>query len=207
MSRQIQHSEINNLINSNEIKLDCARVGCCIRYYLTFPNNNHKYYYNSNKSISIILQNKISKHLYTMSSTRLNKKTTIPNDTVDIKSKFNYTAGGQVVRKDKFREFVSEYKKIQDESPLTSALDVEFEIHVHIRETDKKSGEFVEKTKKIWIPLTTVYGGVRGVKLYIKNEIINIVYGYEDSDTEILSMRLIKLYIGKKNNTKHISKI
>ena len=74
MSRQIQHSEINNLINSNEIKLDCARVGCCNRYYLTFPNDNHKYYYNSNKSISIILQNKISKHLYTMSSTRLNKK-------------------------------------------------------------------------------------------------------------------------------------
>ena len=74
MSRQIQHSEINNLMNSNEIKLDSARIGCCVRYFLTFPNDNHKYYYNSNKSISIILQNKISKHLYTMSSTRLNKK-------------------------------------------------------------------------------------------------------------------------------------
>ena len=74
MSRQIQHTEINNLINSNDIKLNCARIGCCNRFYLQFPNDNHKYYYNSNKSISIILQNKISKHLYTMSSTRLNNK-------------------------------------------------------------------------------------------------------------------------------------
>ena len=84
MSRQIQHSEINNLINSNEIKLDSARIGCCNRYYLTFPNDNHKYYYNSNKSISIILQNKISKYLYTMSKIRLNRKTTILNDNVDV---------------------------------------------------------------------------------------------------------------------------
>ena len=67
---------------------------------------------------------------------------------MDIKLKFYYTVGGQVVCKDKFKEFVSEYKKIQDESPLTSALNVEFEIHVHIRETDKKSRTFVEKTKK-----------------------------------------------------------
>jgi len=74
MSRQIQHSEIDNLINSKDIKLNCARIGCCNRFYLEFPNDNHKYYYNSNKSISTILQNKISKHLYTMSSTRLNKK-------------------------------------------------------------------------------------------------------------------------------------
>ena len=87
-----------------------------------------------------------------MSKVRLNQKTNVLNDNidvnVDIKLKFNYTAGGQVVRKDKFREFVSEYKKIQDESPLTSALNVEFEIHVHIRETDKESGTIVEKTKK-----------------------------------------------------------
>ena len=74
MSRQIQHSEIDNLINSKDIKLNCARIGCCNRFYLEFPNDNHKYYYNSNKSISTILQHNISNRLYTMSSTRLNKK-------------------------------------------------------------------------------------------------------------------------------------
>ena len=52
-------TEEKNLINSNDIKLNCARIGCCNRYYLQFPKDNHKYYYNSNKSISIILQNKI----------------------------------------------------------------------------------------------------------------------------------------------------
>ena len=75
-SRQVQHSEINNLINSNELKLDSARIGCCVKYYLTFPNDNHIYYYNSNKSISTILQNKILNHLYTMSKIRLNQKNT-----------------------------------------------------------------------------------------------------------------------------------
>ena len=66
-SRQVQHSEINNLINSNKIILDSARIGCCVRYYLTFPNDEHKYYYKANKPISIVLQNKISKYIYTMS--------------------------------------------------------------------------------------------------------------------------------------------
>ena len=82
MSRQIQHTDINNLINSNEIKLDSARIGCCNRFYLTFPNDDHKYFYNSNKSISKVLQNKISKHLYTTSKKSLNRKTTILSDKV-----------------------------------------------------------------------------------------------------------------------------
>ena len=88
MSRQIQHSEIDNLINSKDIKLNYARIGCCNRLYLEFPNDNHKYYHNSNKSISTTLQHKISKHLYTVSSTRLNKKkTTISKDNVDVQLK------------------------------------------------------------------------------------------------------------------------
>ena len=90
-SRQVQHSEINNLINSNEIKLDSARIGCCVRYYLTFPNDNHKYYYNSNKPISTILQNKISNHLYTMSKIRLNQKTHVLNDNVGANANVNDT--------------------------------------------------------------------------------------------------------------------
>ena len=31
-------------------------------------------------------------------------------------------------------------------------------------------------TKDIWIPMTTIYGGVNGVKMFIKNKIVEIVY-------------------------------
>ena len=34
MSRQIQHSEINNLIDKKEITRNYARIGCCNRCYL-----------------------------------------------------------------------------------------------------------------------------------------------------------------------------
>lgn len=56
-----------------------------------------------------------------------------------------------------------------------------------------------EETKKIWIPLTTVYGGTNGVKLFIKHKIIEMVYAYEDSDWEIQSMSIVKLYTQKRN--------
>ena len=127
MSRQIQHSEINNLIDKKEITRNYARIGCCNRCYLEFPNDKRKYYYNNNKPISTILQNKI-----------------ISKYDAGIKLKFEYSAGGQSVDKSKFKEFESEYKKSQDESPLTITLNVEFEIHINMRERDAN----VEKTKK-----------------------------------------------------------
>ena len=66
----------------------------------------------------------------------------------------------------------------------------------------------VEKTEQIWIPRTTVYGGISGVNLFIKHNIISMVYGYEDSNNEILSMSLIKLYIGKlKQHETHFKDI
>ena len=116
MSRQIQHSEINNLIDKKEITRNYARIGCCNRCYLEFPNDKRKYYYNNNKPISTILQNKI-----------------ISKYDAGIKLKFEYSAGGQSVDKSKFKEFESEYKNSQDESPLTSALNVEFELVIKIR--------------------------------------------------------------------------
>ena len=163
MSRQIQHSEINNLINSNEIKLDSARIGCCVRYYLTFPNDNHKYYYNSNKPISTILQNKISNHLYTMSKIRLNQKTTI-NDNIGIQLKFDGSVvegeGRTGVNKDKFKEFGLEYQNSQ--SPLTNALDVEFEIHINMWDIDKE----VEKTKNMDFAYDRVWWYPRSQTVY-----------------------------------------
>ena len=40
-----------------------------------------------------------------------------------------------------------------------------------------------------------MYGVINGVKLFIKHTIMEMVYGYEDSDNEILSMSLNRLYI------------
>ena len=42
------------------------------------------------------------------------------------------------------------------------------------------------------IPMTTVYGGDDGIKLFIKHKIIEMVYAYEDSAWEIQSVSIIK---------------
>ena len=47
----------------------------CVRNYLIFEKDNHKYYYNPNKLISDTLRKKLFNHLYTISKKRLNKKT------------------------------------------------------------------------------------------------------------------------------------
>ena len=40
--------------------------------------------------------------------------------------------------------------------------------------------------KDAFIPITTVFGGMEGVKLYIKKLVIDSVYAWEDSPTEII---------------------
>ena len=47
--------------------------------------------------------------------------------------------------------------------------------------------------------MTTVYGGDNGIKLFIKHKIIEMVDAYEDSDWEIQSMSIVKLYTQKRN--------
>ena len=42
------------------------------------------------------------------------------------------------------------------------------------------------KQKEAFIPITTVYGGMEGVKMYIKKLVIDSVYAWEDSPTEII---------------------
>ena len=66
--------DINKLINNGGVKQDSGRVGCCIRNYLIFEKDNHKYYYNPNKLISDTLRKKLFNHLYNMSPKRINKK-------------------------------------------------------------------------------------------------------------------------------------
>ena len=60
--------DINKLIINGGVQQYSGRVGCCIRSYLIFEKDNHKYYYNPNKLISDTLRTKLFNHLYTMSS-------------------------------------------------------------------------------------------------------------------------------------------
>ena len=69
--------DIERLRESGEIQYESGWVGCCRRYFLIFPNDQHKYYYNPNKLISDSLKKKVFKYLYSPTnnmSKRLNKK-------------------------------------------------------------------------------------------------------------------------------------
>ena len=57
---------LNTLIDNNQVTYERGLVGCCMRYYVKFPNNNEKYYYKRGGLISKKLQNKISTYLYNM---------------------------------------------------------------------------------------------------------------------------------------------
>jgi len=74
MPDQKLKEEIDRLISSGEIQYKSGLIGCCIKYYLKFPNGSHKYYYKNDKMISNNLNKEVSSHLYTMSGKRLNKK-------------------------------------------------------------------------------------------------------------------------------------
>ena len=69
--------DIERLRVSGEIQYKSGWVGCCRRYFLIFPNDQHRYYYNPNKLISDSLKKKVFKYLYSPTnnmSKRLNKK-------------------------------------------------------------------------------------------------------------------------------------
>ena len=76
-SRGEAMNDIERLRASGEIQYKSGLVGCCQRYFLIFPNDKHKYYYNPNKLISDSLKKKVFNYLYSPTnnmSKRLNKK-------------------------------------------------------------------------------------------------------------------------------------
>ena len=66
---------LNTLIDNNEITYERGLVGCCMRYYVKFPNTNEKYYYKRGGLISKKLANKISTYLYNMAPKSKTDKT------------------------------------------------------------------------------------------------------------------------------------
>ena len=126
-------------------------------------------------------------------SKRLNKKTTILTSSLeaDLKHDFDKEVGRYWVNKDKFWEFQNEYDELQDgqQDPVS----VELHIIVEIKEIFQN----IITRKDAFLPTQQVYGGMKGVKLYLKKVIMDSVYAWEESPTEIQHIFLNKLYIHK----------
>ena len=118
--------------------------------------------------------------------------TTKTATTVDVDFKFDYDRqlGRTWVNKESFYRLNEAYENSQEHQH--QPLDVEFEVIL----TMKHDGKNV--TKKPWVHSTTVYGGVNGLRLFMKHKVIDLVYTYEDSDYEIQTMQLSRLYVMKR---------
>lgn len=158
-----------------------------------------KYLYKGGDEFNKNLKKKIVSLYINMSDKTLDQKTKKSDNSVGVNLKFDDDGDRTWINKDRFDEFESEYQQSQDDSSLSDTSRVEFEIHIKMVKVETKT----EETNKIWINMTTVYGGVNGVKLFIKHKIIEMVYAYEDSDWEIISMSIIKLYIKKQKQTQN----
>ena len=81
--------DLNRSRESGDIQYKSGWIGCCRRYFLIFPNDQHKYYYNPNKLISDSLKKKVFTYLYTPTNTMsnsLDKKTTTKDKNQYVKS-------------------------------------------------------------------------------------------------------------------------
>jgi hypothetical protein len=80
MPDQKLKEEIDRLMISDEILYEGDLIGCCIKYYLKLPNDNHKYYYKCDTLISKILNTTVPSQLYSMSNKSLNKNENMTDD-------------------------------------------------------------------------------------------------------------------------------
>ena len=98
----------------------------------------------------------------------------------------------QIVVKDKFFEFQADHEESQDskKSPLT----VELTLLTIIQDLDTRK----ITRKEAFKPLKTVYGGINGVRNYLKTLITESVYKWEDSGVQILNIYINTLYIKRQ---------
>ena len=110
---------------------------------------------------------------------------------VDLKHDFDGEEERYWVNKDKFWYFQNKYEKLQEEKNDAVLVEANMIVEIRVLMTNKI------RQKDAFIPITTVYGGMEGVKMYIKKLVIDSVYAWEDSPTEIQKMILNKLYVKK----------
>ena len=144
-----------------------------------------------------------------------NKNTVKNIDKVDVDLKFDKDAitaedGTRVVlrtwvNKDKFPEFKDAYDNSQENSSLSDSSEVQFRVKTTIRYYDPHEEIKKEKTAFAFVEMTTVYGGTEGIKLFLKQQIMESVYRWEDSGQEIVSMEIQNLYINRTSVIKNYS--
>ena len=111
-----------------------------------------------------------------------NKNTVKNIDKVDVDLKFDKDAitaedGTRVVlrtwvNKDKFPEFKDAYDNSQENSSLSDSSEVQFRVKTTIRYYDPHEEIKKEKTAFAFVEMTTVYGGTEGIKLFLKQQIM-----------------------------------
>ena len=132
-------------------------------------------------------------------SDKSSKKKTQNTDSINVSLEFDNDGSRTWANKNRFDKFESDYQQTQEASSLSTISSVEFEIHIRMVKIETKLAEI-----KKWIPMTTVYCGDNGIKLFIKHKFIEMVYAYEDSDWEIQSTSIIRFYKQKNNKQQPI---
>ena len=100
----------------------------------------------------------------------------------------------QQVNQDRFSDFMNDYEALQNKQ--TNPLTVELKFRI---ETQKPN--MAAEITEMFIRQETVYGGLHGLKLYIKTQVIKLVYMFEDSGTYIKNINLTNMYVSKRNQS------
>jgi hypothetical protein len=188
--------QLQLLIRNGKVQHNADTICCCVRSFVTFPNDSHKYFYNPNKQLSRILSHEISNHLYTMppKSPNSNTQTTDRlNVQLELEPNIDPERDRTWVNIDQFPEFESDYQDSQDNSSLAEPLNVEFQWHIVLKDVDTNEINIADP----WVSLSPVYAGMNGVQLCTTHKTMERVYHYEDSRFQIASMSITQLHIPK----------
>ena len=106
----------------------------------------------------------------------------------------NLVTGVAPVNKVAFTSFIIEYEALQNKQTNPLVVELKFRIETQQPEEEVQiSEEFIIQE--------TVYGGIQGLKLYIKYQVMKLVYKFEDSGTYIKNINLTNMYVSKRNQS------
>ena len=88
----------------------------------------------------------------------------------------NLVTGVAPVNKVAFGDFMDEYEALQNKQTNPLVVELKFRIETQQPEEEVEISE-------VFINQETVYGGLQGLKLYIKYQVMKLVYKFEDSGT------------------------
>ena len=110
---------------------------------------------------------------------------------VDLKH-YDDEYGDKPIRRivqDEFNTFFSKHEEAQESED--NPLSVELKLLTVIKNLDTDEIERKEAFK----PMKTIYGGVTGVRNYLKTLIVESIYKWEDSGVEVQNIYINNLYL------------